>query len=772
MDSFDASLDGRTVVYRADQEVDGRFDLYGVPADGSAYPVRLATCACLGYRIDPEGRRVVYLVDPEGDGYLQLFSVPADGSASPLLIAQATVPGVYFASGFEINSLGTHVVFLTVQREDACLQLYRLVSVPIDGRSSAVRLNRFLEGRCIEEDQDDFQFQLSPDGLSVAYVADEDADKVYELYSVPIDGGRSAVRHARRLPARPLKLNGPLPPGGDVGVHGEDSHWGSSFAISADGTQVVYRASQDTAFQVELYTVPLDGSAPSRKLNPPLALGPSPGDVVSFSLSADGERVVYRADQEVDERFELYAAPAEPGAEPVKLSPPLVPGGDVVLQRLGQDARTAVYVADQTQDGVLELFSVPVDGSAPAVQLNPPLVAGGTVSYFGDYDGFQLSPDGSLAVYYAEQDRNNIIELYSVPLDASAPAVKLNAPLVPGSDVSPRARITGDGARVVYRASQEAVGVFELYSVPIDAGSPPVKLNGPMVAGGDVAFPGESIFVSPDGERVLYIADQTTDEVYELFSAPSDGSSAPVKLNGTLAGELSRVPGSVQLGPDSARAVYRASQETFGVFELYSVSTDGSGGPIVLNGALVQGGDVDPGFQITADSARVVYVADETVDGRSDLHSVPLDGSASAILLAANVDGFDLAPDGDFALFVRGGELHVVAVDGSSSPVEVAAPGDVSGFLIAPGSEHVITYVPRWGSDLYWLPIHGSSPPQPLSGPLDVSGGASGGTRSFQIRPDRRAVVYLADQDERSVVELYAAPLGPPPRRADTPAGD
>ena len=68
---------------------------------------------------------------------------------------------------------------------------------------------------------------------------------------------------------------------------------------------------------------------------------------------------------------------------------------------------------------------------------------------------------------------------------------------------------------MVYRADQKTAAVFELYSVPL--GGPAVagvKLNGALVAGGNVS--GVHQF-SPDSSRVVYRADQDTDEVFELY---------------------------------------------------------------------------------------------------------------------------------------------------------------------------------------------------------------------------------------------------------------
>ena len=89
-----------------------------------------------------------------------------------------------------------------------------------------------------------------------------------------------------------------------------------------------------------------------------------------------------------------------------------------------------VYLADQIA-GTTELFRVGVEpGAGPPVRLNGPLVAD------GDVLGFEISPDGSRVVYYADQDTDNVLEVYSVPSDGSAVPVKLNAPYVANGNLA------------------------------------------------------------------------------------------------------------------------------------------------------------------------------------------------------------------------------------------------------------------------------------------------------------------------------------------------
>jgi Tol biopolymer transport system component len=105
-------------------------------------------------------------------------------------------------------------------------------------------------------------------------------------------------------------------------------------------------------------------------------------------------------------------------------------------------------------------------------------------------------------------------------------------------------------------------GVLELYSVPLGGGSP-VKLNGPLVSGGDVG----AALISPDSSRIVYLADQEADEVDELYSVPLSGGS-PVKLNNPLVSG-GDVFDDYSISSDNSRVVYRADQETDGVSELY-----------------------------------------------------------------------------------------------------------------------------------------------------------------------------------------------------------
>ena len=267
---------------------------------------------------------------------------------------------------------------------------------------------------------------------------------------------------------------------------------------------MLYAADQDQNSVVEIYSVPTVGGT-TTKLNAALTAG---GNVTAGSqrFSPDGSRVLYLADQNADNVFEAFSV-ASTGGTPVRLNRPLVANGDVMRRDLqfSPDGSRVLYAADQDADEVFEIFSVPSLGGTP-VKLNGVLATGGDVA-----DSAMFSPDGSRVLYRADQDTNDVIELYSVASTGGLP-VRLNNPLVVGGNVK-SASFSPDGGRVVYLADQDSNEVFELYVVP-SIGGIPTRISAPMMPGGDVV---EWQF-SPDGQSVVYRADQDTDETFELYA--------------------------------------------------------------------------------------------------------------------------------------------------------------------------------------------------------------------------------------------------------------
>ena len=113
---------------------------------------------------------------------------------------------------------------------------------------------------------------------------------------------------------------------------------------------------------------------------------------------------------------------------------------------------------------------------------------------------------------------------------------------------------------VVFTADKNTKGTVELY-VSSQAGEDIRKLSGNVVAGGDVA----DFQISPDGILVAYVADQDTNQVFELYVVNVDKSAADseVKVSGIpMAGNGVKEMGpgefSFTWAPDSSRIAYLA----------------------------------------------------------------------------------------------------------------------------------------------------------------------------------------------------------------------
>jgi hypothetical protein len=190
----------------------------------------------------------------------------------------------------------------------------------------------------------------------------------------------------------------------------------------------------------------------------PLSDAPIPGGYVrEFGFTRGDPHLVYLADHAAVDVVELHAVEIGSGAVPIRLNAPLVPGGDVTSFRTSPDGTWTVYRADQNEDEHFELFAVPVDGSLPAAPLDSQRVIGDA------QEDYAISAHGLLLF---RADTGAALELFAVPLDGSRPPERLNSALVEGGDVADF-RLSLDGWSVLYRADQELDDVLELYEMPL-----------------------------------------------------------------------------------------------------------------------------------------------------------------------------------------------------------------------------------------------------------------------------------------------------------------
>lgn len=483
----------------------------------------------------------------------------------PLLVVGCSGGGT---SGSTPTSLPVPVIARTVyladQDVDDVFELYLV--------GSSIKLNPPLSnGKNVLE------FQITPDKKAVVYRADQDTDEVFELYRVEF-----------AKPGVSTKLNSPLPTGGDVWSH----------LITPDSSSVLYLADQTTDGVLELYRVAFATPGVITKLNGPLVPG---GNVFfGFGITPDNSAVVYRAIEATANTIELYRVPlATPGVSS-KLNGVLPTDGDVDSLRIAPDSISVVFTILQSLPNFefkSELDRVLFATPGQSIKLNGPLVPGGI---FGDtifVGAYEITPDSSAVVYTTTGLSGDYRILHRVPFATPGQSTQLNGS---GADrfILDFALRPGSSG-VVYLAHPSdpinSLTGHELYLVPFATPGISTRLNGPLISGGDVPR-GGSYVISPDDSAVIYVADQTTDNVFELYRVPFATPGVSTKLNGPMVaggGVSAFFNGTPSITPDSSAVLYRASETTAGVFELYRVPFATPGVSSKLNGPLVVDGDVE-----------------------------------------------------------------------------------------------------------------------------------------------------------------------------------
>jgi len=524
--SFAPTADSAQVVFMADLDQVSLHELYRVPADALAAPVKLHGTLAAGVEVNS------FVLTPDGTYALADYQVPADGQGALTRSALAGPPAevelqLPYPSGTVGDVLGFdaalgRAIWIAHGDTPGVQELYG--STVAGG--TPVKLSAPLVAG------GDVQFaRLAPGGRHAVYLADGDVDGLDELYAVPSDGSTPAVK----LSAAPQSLDFDfvrISPDGMRVVYRDASSILRSVAITggavtslgAGGPELAITA--DSAFVIDLTpgvalrSVPIGGGAPVLTVH---------ANLQDFRLAPDGTRIAYRLSVPLQDQVSLWTVPVT-GGTPVEHSGALIAGGKV--GEFSFAGPRLLFVADAFTDERFLLFSVPLDGSEPRRVLNGTLAAG------GDVHAFRLAPDGTRVVYLADQAVDANENLHSVPVDGSSADLRLQTTDLDSSAGFGFAR---DGRSLVYTTA-----VFELRSLPSLGGSSTLLASG-------VGW----YSVTPDGARVLVLDGERLESVAVRGGTP------------VLLAEPAR-PLFLDLRTDGASVLYR-EQDAQGVTDLYSL---------------------------------------------------------------------------------------------------------------------------------------------------------------------------------------------------------
>jgi Tol biopolymer transport system component len=339
---FAISPNGRFVAYRADQETKGMFELYTVPiGGGTVINVSQLSGTILNVEKDFDWEpnisnnpriafRAFNALTGNTGGNIELFTNLSSGGF-PVTVSNSLPIGANVDT-FKWSPVSQLIAY-TANTIVGSSQQFRLFAAPPNSENRAFPLSNIpaaTNAYTIGE------FQWSPDGLKVAFLADINILEINELLVVAPD--------LNSIPA--VAISGTLADGGEV----------VEFAWAPNNTRIAYLADQYKNAKFDLITV----AVPDVNSWPPI---PDPrlvsrniiGDVTDFAWSPDSSRLAYIAAGDTLGVFELYTN-VPLGTSEFKVSGTLTPGGDVQSFAWAPDSSLIAYQANQDKANKEELY--------------------------------------------------------------------------------------------------------------------------------------------------------------------------------------------------------------------------------------------------------------------------------------------------------------------------------------------------------------------------------------------------------------------------------
>lgn len=498
-------------VFIADKDVNVIDELFVAFSDGNDI-VKLsdplvARGNVTAFRISPDGFYVAYVADQDTAGVFELFVVPVDKTPNETAVKVSgtmagngilQLPSGEYVFGWAPNS--SRIAYVADQNS---LRVFELFTSTPDGTENDIISD--LPDPSTNPDRDVQNFEWEPNSTLIAYIADQDTNEVFELYVSPSDNNTPNV-----------KVSGTSLDGNGIKELAPVSSGEYAFAWAPNNSsRIAFLADQliDGIEEFELYTNLPDGTNILRVSGPQ---GNS-GQVEEFTWAPNSRQIAYRANQNLITAIDLFTALPGVSSSFQQISSGLAPGQKVAAFKWSPDSTRIALVSDRAFTGFFRLFTTSPNNS------NNVLVSGGLAST-SDVTVFKWSPD-SLRIAYVTILIGDVFELFTTLRDIQ-PSTLISRSLA--DDDEEDFAWSPDSARIAYIADQLIINEFELFTTTRDGGITDV-VSGPLVPGGKV----QEFKWAPDNSGVGYIADQDTITVEELFASLPNGGNNTL-LSGTL----------------------------------------------------------------------------------------------------------------------------------------------------------------------------------------------------------------------------------------------
>ena len=426
-----------------------------------------------------------------------------------------------------------------------------------------------------------------------------------------------------------------------------------------------------------------------------------------------------------------------------------------------------IYLAED-HVGVNQLYIVDTDSPGNATKLNEEAgLANGVWS-------FEISPDGTRAVYAGDQDTPGDSDLYLVEIDR--PGVSQRLGQLTNMRES-RGVFSPDGTRIAYVAFRQNYSGPDLFFVDLADPDQASQLNRTLPEGGYVVR--SRVGFTPDNQSVVYLAEQDVRFRMELYVVDLDNPGHPTKLNGALAnGSNVSDWRSFLITPDGTGVVYRADQDTRGLQELYLADLTHPGNTTKINPPLVSNGGTGT-FALARAGTALVYSATIGSQG-SELYLTEFASPGTAVKLSARLTGqysvwlIGTSPDDAKVFYANSSrqtgkvrDLYVMdlATPGQATRLTEGFGGSITSSWVelSPDGRYIAFAGEETGLDegVYVIDTTSQNAPVRIS-PQHTN--KKPYPRQYWLRwsPDSSQVVYLAYDDVTGVTELFLSNVANP----------
>ncbi|MEZ4364955.1 MAG: hypothetical protein R2939_01545 [Kofleriaceae bacterium] len=344
-----------------------------------------------------------------------------------------------------------------------------------------------------------------------------------------------------------------------------------------------------------------------------------------FSVSADGSRIAYSSGDA------LRAVDAD-GTDDIEVL--ATGGGDITDVAISPDGTTIAFRSDRVLAGMYDIYVIPAGAAAGTpVKVSPDRVvndANADAQFI-----LAWSPDSRYLAYGGEFTTLDKNELHVWDTMTSTRAVLIGAADIlaataggqptPGLVLPP---VFAPGGKVIALARIALDGVRKLYRGDVGAAGATLMTNGNRLRGGSPADV-YTLALSNDGDTLAFATDDVTSGAFEVYTMPSDDSAAATRVTDGArpSGSPSRFD-LMQFSPDDAKLAFNADWTLDEKYQPYVIVL---ATPTLRRLAII--GDAgsasqdSTAFGWTADSAALVFAADDGQDNVAELYTLPITAS-------------------------------------------------------------------------------------------------------------------------------------------------